>query len=147
MIKRFQKKWHYPSKAGRVARILAYTLWILAGAILLFNPSQVISGSTRGLVIYVWALFIVLGGCLSLVGSLFNLWIGEFIGLPLTITALAVYGFVIVTAEPFSWARFAFGLLFFSLFLLAISRWQGIRDFIQTERLRIKLEELDGDAE
>ena len=80
-----------------------------AGTLMLLSPSVLLQ-STMGAIIYTWAAFLVLGGTLCLVGTLTRLWIGEFTGLTLLMTANLVWSVALIRAGDTS-AKYGIVLL------------------------------------
>lgn len=140
-------EFEYPSRSRRLARVLAYFLWAVSGIILISNPSGLINTSLTGAIVYVWSIFIMLGGISSFLGSITDRWIGEYVGLPMVISSVWLYGGLFIFAGTFTYVKLAVGLLFISFGLKALGRWQDIRDLVDAHRKSIKLKGQDGDAE
>lgn len=139
----------YPSPRRRVARVLAYSLWVIAGILLTASPSEIIAGNTSGYIVYVWAIFMMVGGIFSFIGAATDRWIGEYTGLPLVISTLWLYGGILTVASftgEFSYVRLAIGLLFVSFGLKALGRWQDIRDLVKAHRERLRSKRQNGDV-
>lgn len=81
----------------RVVLAIQYAGLAIAGTSMLMAPS-VLLRSTMGTVIYAWAAFLVAGGTLCLIGTITRLWIGEFTGLTLLMTANLVWAVALIRA-------------------------------------------------
>jgi len=93
----------------RVVLGLQYAGLAIAGTSMLMSPSVLLE-STMGTIIYTWAAFLVLGGTLCLLGTLTRMWIGEFTGLTLLMTANLVWGVALIRAGDTS-AKYGIVLL------------------------------------
>lgn len=115
------------SKYGHLARgfrVMAYSMLTIAGpmAILYTPPSLAETMGPQWTA--VWGIFLFVGALGCLVGSITDMWIGEFLFLNLLGSAIAVYaGFALSTAldgsDP---GRFAGGLCLLALDLLFADR-------------------------
>jgi hypothetical protein len=109
----------------------------------------VIADKTSGYVVYLWAIFMMVGGVLCLLGSLSDRWIGEYAGLPLVISTVWLYGGILVAAGftgELSYVRLAIGLLFISFGFKALGRWQDIRDLVRAHGRRVRGRSQNGDV-
>lgn len=139
----------HPGPRKRVARVLAYVLWIAAGILLTASPSDIIADKTSGYVVYLWAIFMMLGGISCFVGAVSDRWLGEYAGLPLVISTLWLYGGILTAAGftgELSYVRLAIGLLFISFGFKALGRWQDIRDLIKAHGKRVRGRSQNGDV-
>lgn len=83
--------------ASRIARGTQYVGLTAAGAWLMTTPTALLH-TAMGTVVYGWALFLVLGGTLCTLGTATKLWIGEFTGLVLLMTANLTWGLALIQA-------------------------------------------------
>lgn len=108
----------------RALRALAYAMLALAGVCgFVIWPRSL--GSLIGWATFIWAAFLVLGGFLGLVGSLWDRWLAEVAGIPLLTSALAVYGTALWVAEHTA-VRLAIGCLMWSLAFSLLGRWRDV---------------------
>lgn len=127
-----------PFSAPRPARIAlgaSYSGLAAAGAWFVAEPSGLLQ-SSMGTVIYGWALFLVIGGLLCLVGTVTKLWIGEFTGLVLLWFGNFAWAVVLVGAafSPTAGNTSAkYGLTLLSLSMAAFAyRWLEIREKVRS---------------
>lgn len=121
-----------PFSAPRISRIalgLGYALLTSAGAWFLIEPSQLLH-SQMGTVVYGWAVFLVFGGMLCLVGTLTKLWVGEFTGLVLLFFGNIAWATVLIgaaQAPKASSTSAKYGLVLIAFALCAFAyRWGEI---------------------
>lgn len=111
----------------RWARVFAYVAFAAAGAAEVVWPAPSVKAATAptaGIVIYVWAAFLLLGGIMSAAGAVLDLWIGEYCGLPLLASVFAVYGLAIAaTGKPTS---YALALAFIAVAAFQVGRWRDV---------------------
>lgn len=126
-----------PFSAPRPARValgVAYSGLAGAGAWFVAEPSGLLE-SAMGTTIYGWALFLVIGGVLCLVGTLTKLWIGEFLGLVLLWFGNFAWAVVLVGSafSPTAGNTSAkYGLTLLSLSMAAFAyRWFEIREKVR----------------
>lgn len=119
---------------SRVALASSYTGLTLTGLWFITEPSSLLA-TAMGTTIYVWALFLIIGGILCLVGTITKLWIGEFGGLILLFTGNAAWALVLmgIAFSPNTGNTSAkYGLALLSLSLSAFAyRWGEIREKVR----------------
>lgn len=104
----------------RPLRVLAYSLLAAGAGVLLADPTRSLQG--QGIAIrWVWSGFLLAGTLLAIYGSIRDRHLGEFIGLPLLITALAV--FVVLLSAAHTTGSIAFAFIIASLVVVMTSRW------------------------
>lgn len=108
----------------RVARLVGYCLFALAGVSAIVWPAPSVARAT-GWLVYLWAAWLAVGGLLSAAGAATDRWIGEYTGLPLLFAAFGVYGLVVVAGAR-SWASSAAALVLVAIGLVLAARWQDI---------------------
>jgi hypothetical protein len=86
---------------SRTARTIQYALLTYAGTWLITTPTALLQTS-MGQVVFVWAAFLVVGGTLCTIGTATRLWVGEFTGLTLLITANFTWGVTLIGASTSS---------------------------------------------
>jgi hypothetical protein len=126
-----------PFTAPRISRVslgIGYALLTGAGTWFLIEPSQLLH-SQMGTVVYGWAVFLVLGGMLCLVGILTKVWIGEFTGLVLLFFGNLAWATVLIGAAQAprasnTSAKYGLVLIAFALCAFAY-RWGEIRTKIK----------------
>jgi hypothetical protein len=97
-------------RARRVLRGISYASLSVAGVALTFAPTQSVK-SSLGIVVYLWTVFLALGGLSSLIGTWTGRWIGEFAGLPMAASTMGVYATIIMFSGEFNWVKFGFGMI------------------------------------
>ena len=112
----------------RALRAIAYVMLAVAGVCAFFVAPRTLN-SVIGLMTWAWAAFLLVGGTLSAVGSIFDRWIGEFAGIPLLTSALTVYGTALITAGRTA-AAGAVGCLMWALALSLFGRWRDVRGLV-----------------
>jgi hypothetical protein len=119
---------------SRVALAASYTGLTLTGLWFITEPSSLLA-TAMGTTIYVWALFLIVGGVLCLVGTITRLWIGEFTGLTLLFFGNAAWAFVLIGLAFSPQANNTsakYGLALLSLSLSAFAyRWGEIREKVR----------------
>jgi hypothetical protein len=94
-----------------------------AGGVAFAIPVSSIKSST-GWLVYMWALFLLVGGLLCGYGAVTDRWIGELAGLPLISSAWGVYFVVLALSRTVSGAAAA--LAFGAVALILLARWQDV---------------------
>lgn len=94
-----------------------------AGTIATFAQSEVVEAAVGVVWAYVWSVFLILGGLLSLIG-LRRFFLLEVSGLPMIASSLLVYGVLLCSISEDNKPRLAFGIL-----LIATSSWFIARVF------------------
>lgn len=78
-----------------------------------------------GVLVYVWALMLIIGGAASALGSWTDRWLGELVGLGPLISVFAVYGLsAFVSSRGF--AAYAGGFALLAVAALLFARWQDV---------------------
>lgn len=111
----------------RIFRGTQYLVLTFAGTWLLTTPTELLR-SALGTVVYLWAIFLVVGGVLCTLGTLTKIWAGEFTGLVLLITGNWVWGTALLGAGHNS-AKYGLVLLAWGCGLVA-------REFQILEKVR-----------
>lgn len=113
----------------RALRGLAYAMLALAGACgFVLWPRTL--GSLLGLMTFVWAAFLLVGGLLGVWGSLWDRWLGELAGIPLLVSALCVYGTALWVSGRTAVAG-AIGSLMWALAFSLLGRWRDVRGLVK----------------
>lgn len=112
----------------RAARTVAYVLMALGGlASMIWTTAPAVRSATAGagLLIYVWALLLVVGGTSSALGSWTDRWLGELVGLGPLISVFAVYGLSAFLSSR-GFAAYAGGFTLLAVAALLFARWQDV---------------------
>jgi hypothetical protein len=121
-------------KLSHAALGIGYSGLTGAGIWFIAEPSQLLQ-TGMGTTVYVWAVFLVLGGVLCLAGTLTKLWIGEFTGLILLFFGNLAWASVLVgaSATPSGNNTSAkYGIVLVSLAMCAFAyRWGQIREKVR----------------
>lgn len=107
----------------RPARLIAYSLFGLAGLAAVLWPAPSVQAAS-GWLVYVWAAWLMVGGLVSAAGTVTDRWIGEYAGLPLLFASFAVYALVVATSGKLSSIAGACALAAIAFKLVA--RWQDV---------------------
>ena len=122
-------------RGSRIALGTSYAGLTTAGVWFASAPSALLQ-STMGALVYGWAIFLLVGGTLCLVGILTRLWIGEFTGLVLLFFGNAAWACALVGVafSPGASSTSAkYGLVLLSLSFAAFAvRWFQIREKVST---------------
>lgn len=114
------------SKTARVLWSLAYLFFLLAGVLAFFSPSQIVDRELIEFFVYLWAIFLTVGGGLCFGGKLRGNWVGEIIGLPMVSAANYIFGILLWVAGTTS-AAVAIGAMFLGVGTALIGRWVELR--------------------
>lgn len=125
----------------RAARVVAYSLFALAGAAAMVWPSPTVATAT-GWLVYVWAIWLGVGGLAAAIGAITDRWIGEYAGLPLLFSAFGVYAIVILSAQRLTSLAGAFALGAIAAKLIA--RWQDIGEVRREATARARQQQAGG---
>jgi hypothetical protein len=132
---------------SRAALAASYSGLTVTGLWFITEPSSLLA-TAMGTTIYVWSLFLIVGGVLCLVGTLTKLWIGEFTGLILLFTGNAAWAFVLMGLAFSPQANNTsakYGLALLSLSLSAFAyRWGEIREKVRDAASAGKRQRLRG---
>jgi hypothetical protein len=121
----------------RTIRAIGYFLLFAAGVAALIWPAPSVRAATSptsGLLVYLWAGLLALGGLCSAIGAVTDRWLGEYAGLWPLVTTFMVYGLAAFTAGRGS-ASYAGGLFLLSIAALLYARWQDVA-LIRREAIR-----------
>lgn len=120
----------------RFARAFGYATTGVAGLLLLYGP-----GATLLSIVMSW--FLIIGSLCSSIGAVTRRWSGEFIGIPLTATALISMGLIALSntrngytptrltmpvgsEEQFTFLGWGVFLFFLGYALLLVARWRVV---------------------
>lgn len=104
----------------RPMRVVAYTLLTVGAGVLLVDPTRSLQGQEVA-VRFVWSGFLLAGTLMAIYGSARDRIYGEFIGIPLLLTALTA--FVVVLAAAHTTGSIALACIIASLTVVLFSRW------------------------
>lgn len=107
----------------RPLRVLAYVLLAGGAGVLLADPTRSLQGQGIG-IRFVWSGFLLAGTLLAIYGSARDRIMGEFIGLPLLMTALVA--FVVLLSARHTTGSIAFACFLASLIVVLYSRWKDL---------------------
>lgn len=108
-------------------RASGYALAAAAGVVLAFLVDDMVA--PLGIIPWLWwvmCAWLVIGGLLSLGGTLARRWLGEYVGLPLA--SAAMVGFALLQGQASGWTVFAIPsvALLGAFGLLLLSRWRDV---------------------
>lgn len=118
-------------------RVLAYTLMALAGVAAIAWPTPSVRAISTGVLVYVWAVMLTVGGISCAIGAALDRWLGEYAGLWPLIVTFAVYALAAATAGRATAIAGAFALGSIAMFLFA--RWREVA-LIRREAARYNAE-------
>lgn len=114
---------HRKSRWLRLSRSTAYLLCMVGGLLLLASP---LLGDAYGPIAEIMAWFLAVGGVCAAIGSIFEFWWGEFVGLPLLGSAFGIFGILVWNTNHETAPYLAAGnmciLMAFAVFMSA--RWR-----------------------
>lgn len=115
------------ARRKRVFRFLVYALMLNAGLLsILYPPESLVwfmgEDVTRG-----FGAYLLVGGVLSLGGTVTDLWMGEYLGLVLLASGVATYAVAVFAASPTDPRKAAGAMFLGTLFLLLADRWLDVR--------------------
>lgn len=111
----------------RWTRVSAYTLMALAGIASIVWPAPSVraaTGPAAGLLVYVWAVLLAVGGLTSAVGAAWDRWLGEYAGLWPLVATFGVYALAAATVGRATSIAGACALG--SIALLLLARWRDV---------------------
>lgn len=110
----------------QILRAAMYLSFLGSGSAALFIPSSVIE-TEIGWARWVWACFLIIGGLSSLFSSLTGVWVGEYAGIPLILTAVGTYAGALLASSGGSPGQITVGLLQTAIAFGLAARWRDIR--------------------
>lgn len=125
------------SSPGWWLRAGGYALSVAGGAVLAFLVDDMVT--PLGILPWLWwvmCAWLVVGGGLSLGGTLAGRWLGEYVGLPLA--SAAMVGFALLQGQASHWSLFAIPsvALLGSFGLLLLSRWRDVSALYRVAAVR-----------
>jgi hypothetical protein len=116
------------SRSRRLVLAIGYTLMALAGIAAMLWPAPSVRAATNptsGLLVYLWAALLTVGGTTCAIGAATDRWLGEYAGLWPLVTTFAVYG-IAAFASPRGAVAYGGGLALLSIAALMFARWQVV---------------------
>jgi hypothetical protein len=115
-------------KRRRNLRIPMYAGLVASGIFAVVDPSELVSMQVSRLVAVVWSLAMIVSAGMCLYGSVTDKWIGEYSGLPLLASVLALYGgSAMLSVEEGGFIILAYGLAMISFAFGLCARWKDVR--------------------
>lgn len=111
----------------RMGRIAMYGGLVASGTLLIFYPSQLVDSQVSHVIGLSWSISMVISSFICFVGSVTDRWIGEYAGIPLLASVIALYGISAFAGADGSLTLVAFGLLITSFAAGLAARWQDVR--------------------
>ena len=114
----------------RWGRVVMYLGLVFSGVFALSFPSQLVADQVSHAVSVSWGGFMVIGAGLCLFGAATDRWIGEYSGIPLLASSVAMYGgSALVSAKDLeSYPLLAYGLVLISFAAGLVARWRDVQD-------------------
>lgn len=122
--------------------VAVYLLCAVAGgSAYLWQPPAMLDAVEWSWMIRLWALFLLGGGGIALIGTLMPRgmdgdWFGEFAGLPLIAAAVTVYGIVALSTLNSMPGRLCGACLLVAFGILLLTRWVRVLNDAMKERRR-----------
>jgi len=102
---------------------------ILSGIFAAIDPSRLVTEQISALMALLWAVAMSVSAAICFYGSLTDQWIGEFTGIPLLASVLALYGgSAVLSSEDEGLVLLAYGLVVLSFAAGLIARWRDVRE-------------------
>ncbi|HEX2642602.1 MAG TPA: hypothetical protein VHU81_06400 [Thermoanaerobaculia bacterium] len=108
------------SRWFRSFQAVAYGFLGLAGAILMADPTRSVQGQTLLIRVFLSG-FLVIGALQAVIGVTLDLWLIEFLGLPLL--GAAVLAFVVILLDAQTTGAFAVACFFSAVFTILLRRF------------------------
>lgn len=110
----------------RLFRFFMYLGLVVSGIFATLYPSELVADQVVSVVVRFWATGMVLSAAICLYGALTDKWIGEFSGIPLLASVIAMYGLSAIFSGG---EGFVIGLGFVILSFSAglVARWFDVR--------------------
>ena len=122
----------------RVGRVLMYGGLVLSGLFLSLHPSRLVTASVPAWVATAWAICMIVSAGICFFGAVTDRWIGEFSGIPLLSSVMALYGLsalsVVRTTEPENLTLFGFSLILLSFSAGLLARWRDVQSLLNLSR-------------
>lgn len=138
MLRKVGKKirdWYNRTDWVRWTNVAMYSCYMLVGFIAVFVDPGAVQTST-GVLFYVWATFVLLGGALGVIGSATGLWIILYGALPLITTAFLAYGIGLLTLSETNPRRSILALILLAIAFSMINRFYQLRE-LQRQTLQM----------
>lgn len=113
------------------AQTLAYVMFFIAGCTSVAIPSPSVQHTAGSYtLLWLWSVFLVVGGLCAAAGRGLNQWVGEYIGLPLLGAACMVYALSLIVSTIASGrlTGITAGVVLTAIFLLTIGRWLEVNE-------------------
>ncbi len=111
----------------RWTRVASYALMAGAGLAAMAWPAPAVKAATSpvaGVLVYVWAVLLAVGGLCACVGAARDRWLGEYTGLPPLVMVFAVYA--LAAAATGKTSAIAGSCALGSIALLLLARWRDV---------------------
>lgn len=111
----------------RITRVIGYALMAIAGVAAIIWPAPSVRAATSpttGLLVYVWAILLAVGGISATIGAATDRWLGEYVGLIPLVTTFAAYG--LAAWARADWTSIAGGCALMSIAMLLLARWRDV---------------------
>lgn len=105
---------------------------VLSGIFATIDPSRLVTEQVPPIVPVLWAVGMALSATCCLIGSLTDMWIGEYTGIPLLGAVLGLYGVsAVLAAGPGNLILTAYGCVVLSFAFGLGARWTDVRSIKQ----------------
>lgn len=115
------------ARRKRALRLVTYFGLANAGVLAVVYPPESMVTVMGGAVTTVFGWFLIVGGVLSLGGTITDLWLGEYLGLTLVCAAVLTYTVAVFANAPADPRKAAGAMLLGVLFVLLADRWLDVR--------------------
>lgn len=116
-------------KIRRMGRVLMYAGLAVSGVLATIFPSKLVSDEVTHVVATIWAVCMIVSALICLYGAVTDRWIGEYTGLPLLASVLALYGgSALAASDSESLPLLAYGILVLSFAFGLSSRWKDVSE-------------------
>jgi len=120
----------------RITRVVMYVGLFLAGLITTIYPSSLVIDQVGGVVVIFWSVSMMFSSALCAYGSFTDRWIGEYSGIPLLASVLALYGISAITSSVKidSGPLLAYGVVVLAFASGLAARWKDVSDIKKTSQ-------------
>jgi predicted MFS family arabinose efflux permease len=120
---------------GRFARILVYSFIFLGGVFSLIAPSEVMQNSANDLVVKTCSIIWLIGGGVSLIGTLLDHWAEERVMIPLLIPGVVIFaGALFFQSGETGLRLIPYGFMFLVIPALLWYRYEHVKGLLEAQQ-------------